>query len=124
MHISSLRLFNKWFCLTLLFWVTLCGIHTVSLAEEPESQVKEPAPPTAGRVIVINPETGEIDPSAKTAPPEFKRETVQPTTSRETATRREDGTLSIDFNGKFMKPVYGHVDKEGKVVISHEQEKK
>lgn len=124
MNISLVRLFYKGFCLTLLSCITVWGIPTVSQADEPESQIKETVPSTAGRIIVINPETGTIDPSAKTVSPGATQKSAQPTAAGEEFTHHKDGTVTVDFKGKFMKPVYGHIDDNGKTVISHEQERK
>jgi hypothetical protein len=118
MNILFPKLLLSGFCLLILPCVVVLGTCTVSLAEEPES----PAASRPARLININPETGEIDPSATTIPSGFTMKATQPHSAQEEyTTYHEDGSVIVDLNGRFMKPVYGRVDENGKAIISHDQ---
>ena len=122
MHRSFIRLFPKGFSLSLIYSFVILGIQTVSLAEEVENRIEETPPPAAGRVIVIDPESGTIDPGAKTIPPQMRQQATQSAPSPEEFTYHKDGRVTVHFKEKFMKPLHGHLDEEGKMTLSHEQE--
>ena len=117
------------FCMTmypaLIVGASLSMMVSVTTAEENtvESEKVVSISPATKSTIFINPETGEVDSSPE---PETvtatqvalgTQKTAQP---EETITQLPDGSIRIDFNGKYMMPVYGHVNSNGTVSLSHD----
>lgn len=82
--------------------------------------VQMPSSSTNSQIIFINPDTGEIDQDAAASTDEPLL-TQQAAPAQEKFTYHADGSVTVDFNGKFMMPVYGQLDENGNVVLSHDQ---
>ena len=105
-------------------WLSLIVAAAASFAGEKNlagKDVQTSSQQASSQIIVINPETGELDPKAAATAGALTLQTDQNVPTQEQFTYHKDGSVTVDFNGKFNMPVYGHINNEGNVVLSHEQ---
>jgi len=126
-----------------LFVLSLAGLIAVlstgpSFASGKAAAPRNPQnPPNLGNSqrVFINPETGErLTPRAAGKDnqiPQTRQKTLQIKQGQEQKKaggeriiQHEDGSTTIDLNGRFMMPLYGRIGKDGKVILTHEDERK
>lgn len=81
------------------------------------------APVQANRMVIIDPETGQLRP----APPQSEipvvtnNQGLQPGVSGRASKpqRQADGSLKIELNGQFIRPLNAVIDENGNVEVGH-----
>ena len=97
--------------------IIVVGLSSASMAEKSGSKA---APAVSGRQMVfIDPETGEILPSVEQEAIATASQTVEIDVPPQEIFYQNDGSVRIDFNGKYMLPLYGRINSEGTLSLSH-----
>ncbi|MCI5144834.1 MAG: hypothetical protein D3923_04735 [Candidatus Electrothrix sp. AR3] len=104
----------------LVYWCLLLVFCQVSIAEDKKEKLPVKAV-TGQQRIFINPETGERisapDPTTIAAAAQTTEIEAAP---QETIIYQDDGSVRVDLNGKYMMPVYGRVNPDGSLSLSHD----
>ncbi len=118
-----MKVSNRQLFIMVLFFFSIISIflQQTSMAEDIEECRTDNLSSIPNTRIVIDPDTGKvIDPlsvnSAKT-----KNNMQSNEIPIEKFKYQEDGSVRIDFNGKYMIPISGHINSDGSMSLSHKE---
>ncbi len=102
-------------------WITIFSFSCLAGEGKATSKaVNTPSNNANSQIVFINPETGELDQDAATASEELTLHTDVKAPAPEQFIYHEDGSVTIDLKGQFMMPLYGQIDSNGDIVLSHD----